>query len=119
MKKSFFFLPLLLFLAGCPGKGREGAESGERRAIYVDGNRVCFTIDKYDVLNRYILSTNGREDKKLLVGDFKHLTYPSTCFTVNLEKGVVYGASYTLNGKNHYYTFIITNDGKVLDLGKS
>lgn len=119
MKKSFFFLPLLLFLAGCPGKGREGAESGERQAIYVDGNRVCFTIDKNDVLNRYILSTNGREDKKLLVGDFKHLIYPSTCFTVNLEIGVVYGTSYTLNGKNHYYTFIITNDGKVLDLGKS
>jgi hypothetical protein len=71
------------------------------------------------VLNRYILSTNGREGKKLLVGDFKHLTYPSTCFTVNLEKGVVYGASYTLNGKNHYYTFIITHDGTVLDLGKS
>jgi hypothetical protein len=32
---------------------------------------------------------------------------------------VVYGASYTLNGKNHYYTFIITHDGTVLDLGKS
>lgn len=45
MKKSLFFLPLLLFLAGCPGKA-EGAESGERRAIHVDGNRVCFTIDK-------------------------------------------------------------------------
>ncbi|MGE9805274.1 lipoprotein, partial [Escherichia coli] len=29
MKKSIFFLPILLFLAGCPGKGREGAESGE------------------------------------------------------------------------------------------
>ncbi len=99
MKKSIFFLPILLFLAGCPGKGREGAESGERRAIYVDGSRVCFTIDKNDVLTRYILSTNGREYKKLLVGDFKYLTYPSTCFTVNLEKGLVYGASYTLNGK--------------------
>lgn len=119
MKKSITFLPLLLFLAGCPGKDREGAESGERRAIYVDNNRVCFTTDKNDVLNRYILSTNSIENKKLLVGDFKHLTYPSTCFTVNLEKGLVYGASYTLNGKNHYYTFIITNDGKVLDLGKS
>ncbi len=92
MKKSIFFLPILLFLAGCPGKGREGAESGERRAIYVDGSRVCFTIDKNDVLTRYILSTNGREYKKLLVGDFKYLTYPSTCFTVNLEKGLVYGA---------------------------
>lgn len=119
MKKWIFFLPLLLLLAGCPGKGREGAESGERRAIYVDGNHVCFTIDKNDVLNRYILSTNGREYKKLIVGDFKHLIYPNTCFTVTLEKGVVYGASYTLNAKNHYYTFIITNDGKVLDLGKS
>ncbi|HDT4259075.1 TPA: lipoprotein, partial [Citrobacter freundii] len=25
MKKSIFFLPILLFLTGCPGKGREGA----------------------------------------------------------------------------------------------
>jgi hypothetical protein len=117
MNKSFFFIPILFLLTGCPGKGREGAESGMRQAIYIDGNRVCFTVNKNDVLSHYGLSTNGKEYKILLDGDFKQLTYPDTCFSVTFSKGVVYGTSYTLNGNNYYYTFIIDNDGIIRDLG--
>ncbi|MEN0579733.1 putative T6SS immunity periplasmic lipoprotein [Phytobacter palmae] len=116
MIKYFFVLPIVILLTGCPGKGREGAETGERQSIYIDNGRVCFTVNKKDILSRYVLSTNGSNYKELLVGDGVRLSYPDSCFSVSLEKGIIYGVSYTLNEKNYYYTFILDNDGNVLDL---
>lgn len=116
--KYISFLLLTLLLTGCPGKGKEGAESGERQSIYVDGSRVCFTVNKIDTLSRYILSSNGETYAELLKGDFLALSYPDTCFAVSLNKGTVYGASYTVNNINYYYTFIIDNSGNILDLGR-
>jgi hypothetical protein len=108
----------ILFLAGCPGKGKEGAASGLRQSLYINDGLVCFTVDKKDVLSRYVLASNGKDHTELLKGDFMALSYPATCFNVNLTKGTVYGASYTLNNKNFYYTFIIDNQGNILDLGR-
>ncbi|MDY0973060.1 putative T6SS immunity periplasmic lipoprotein [Siccibacter turicensis] len=110
---------LLIMLTGCPGKGREGAESGSRRAVYIDNSRLCFSVDKNEVLSRYVLSTNAQQYNELLSGDFAHLIYPETCFTVTLEAGISYGTSYTINGKHYYYTFIIDKAGNVLDLGRN
>jgi len=115
MKKIVMFVMLLL-LTGCPRRGYEGEELGVKRAIYIDGNRVCFTVNKNDVLSRYGLSINGKYHKRILVDDFVHLTYPDTCFKVNLEKGVLYAASYTLNDENYKYAFIIDKEGTVIDL---
>ena len=115
------YISLLLsaiFLTGCPGKGKEGAASGERQSIYVYDGLVCFTVDKKDILRRYVLASNGKDYSELLNGDFLALSYPNTCFNVNLTKGTVYGAHYTLNKKNFYYTFIIDNQGNILDLGR-
>ncbi len=116
MVKYFFVLPIVMLLTGCPGKGREGAETGERQSIYIDNGRVCFTVNPKDILSRYVLSTDGSDYKELLVGDGVHLSYPDSCFSVNLDKGIVYGVSYTLNEKNYYYTFILDSNGKALDL---
>ncbi|MFY7342142.1 lipoprotein [Enterobacter cloacae complex sp. IR5422] len=89
-----------------------------RGITYVYDGLVCFTVDKKDILSRYVLASNGKDYSELLKGDFLALSYPNTCFNVNLTKGTVYGAHYTLNKKNFYYTFIIDNQGNILDLGR-
>ena len=113
MKK--LLIPFILILAGCPGGERLG--SGEWKSIYIDGDNVCFTVKKEEVLTRYSLATNGKDYKRLIVDEHVSLSYPNTCFTVHLEKGIMYAASYALNNKNYTYSFIIDNDGRVLDLG--
>lgn len=115
--KKLLILPLIFLLTGCPGKGKEGAQYGERKAIHIDGNRVCFTLDKNDVLESYSLAPNSNVFNELLRSYSSHLYYPDTCFTVNLEKAVVYGVDFKLNQKNYYYTFIIDNDGQAIDTG--
>lgn len=115
--RKLLLIPLIFLLTGCPGKGREGAQYGTRRAIHIEGNRVCFTLDKSDVLESYSLSLNSNPFKEILNGHSTVLYYPETCFPVNLEKAMIYGVSYRLNQQRYYYTFILDNDGQVLDLG--
>jgi len=116
MKKIIWLMSVVL-ITGCPRRGYEGEEYGIRRAIHIDGNRVCFTLDKNDVLESYSLSPNNNVFNELLLSYSSHLYYPDTCFTVNLEKAVVYGVDFKLNQKDYYYTFIIDNDGQALDIG--
>lgn len=115
--KKILMIPLIVLLVGCPGKGKEGAQYGERRAVYIKGNRVCFTLDKSEVLEDYSLAPNHNAFNILLNNNSSHLHYPDTCFNVNLEKAIVYGVDYTVNQKMYYYTFIIDNHGQVIDLG--
>lgn len=115
--KKLLIIPLVILLTGCPGKGKEGAQYGERKAIHIEGNRICFTLDKHEVLESYNLSPNQDANNKLLRNYYAQLIYPDTCFHVNLEKAVVYGTRYTINQKKYYYTFIIDNHGQVIDLG--
>jgi len=115
--KKLLITSLVVLLTGCPGKGKEGAQYGERKAIHSEGNRVCFTLDKNDVLESYSLSPNHDVIDKLLRNYSAQLIYPDTCFHVNLEQAVVYGTRYTVNQKMYYYTFIIDNHGQVIDLG--
>lgn len=115
--KKVLLIPLIALLIGCPGKGKEGAQYGQRKAIHVNGNRVCFTMDKNDVLESYSLAPNRNVFDELLRSYASHLYYPDTCFTVNLERAVVYGVDYKINQKHYYYTFIIDNDGQALDIG--
>lgn len=117
--KTLFIIPLIVLLTGCPGKGKEGAQYGERRAIYIEGDRICFTLDKKDVLESYSLVTSRNVSYELINNYSSKLRYPDTCFTVNLEKAVVYGVDYIINQKIYYYSFIIDNDGQILDLGGS
>ncbi|WP_159339170.1 MULTISPECIES: putative T6SS immunity periplasmic lipoprotein [Leclercia] len=117
--KNLLLIALILILTGCPGKGKEGAQYGERRAIHIESNRVCFTLNENDVLDSYSLSPNHDAFNKLLRNYSTHLKYPDTCFNVNFEKAVVYGTRYTLNQKMYYYTFLIDKDGQIIDLGDS
>jgi hypothetical protein len=116
MKKLILLIPIVVLLSGCPGK--DGLMMGEQRSIYVDGDRVCFSVSKQDVLTRYLLATNGKDYKVLLSADSVHLSYPDSCVTAHLEQGVRYAATYALNGKNYVDTFIIDKENTVIGLGK-
>ncbi|MDX6020143.1 hypothetical protein SIL08_07635 [Scandinavium sp. V105_16] len=62
MNKPLLLLPIIFLLCGCAG--REGAESGERRSVFIEGDNICFTINKAEILSRYILSSNDNDNKK-------------------------------------------------------
>lgn len=115
MKKRVF-LPIVLTLTGCPGGERLGA--GEWKPIYIYGENVCFTVKREEVLTRYSLAINNKNYKVITGGEGVSLTYPKTCFTVQLSKGVAYSATYALSNKNYTYSFIIDNEGNVLGLGR-
>ncbi|XZV66125.1 hypothetical protein M1D79_11050 [Enterobacter sp. SA24] len=85
-----------------------------QRSIFLNGDHICFSLDKQAVLTRYILTTNGAYYKELLHGNAVRLSYPDTCFIVHLEKGVTYNAAFALDGENYYYTFIIDNENNIL-----
>lgn len=115
MKRLIVLISLCPLLSGCVG---ESVGVGEWRSLYIHGNRVCFTVDKSDVLTRYALtSTQGGEYKELAVTDHTALSYPDTCINIELTPGYIYQASYTMNGSNFQYSFFIDNDGKLTELG--
>lgn len=114
MKKRVL-LPTVLALTGCPGGEQLGA--GEWRPIYIQGENVCFTVRKEEILTRYSLAINNKNYKVLIGEEGVKLTYPKTCFIVQFDRGVVYSATYALSNKNYTYSFIIDNEGNLLDLG--
>lgn len=116
MKKPLLLIPFLLALAGCPGK--DGGKMSEWKPIYIEGDRICFSVNKDDLLTRYKIFTNGKAYEDILTNANVNFYYPQTCFNITFKKGVMYGASYTLNFKNYYYTFIIDNENKIIGLGR-
>jgi len=115
--KKFILIISVILLTGCPRRGYEGEQYGLWRAIHIDGNRVCFTLAKNDVLESYRIGPNRNVFDKLLSNYSTELYYPDTCFMVNLEKAVIYSARYKINKKWYNYSFIIDNDGQAIDLG--
>lgn len=112
--KRLILISLCAVLSGCVG---ENLGAGEWRSIYIDGPRVCFTVNKNDVLTRYVLSSTQDDGyKELAVADNKTLTYPDTCLNVDMKRGYVYQASYTLNKINYQYSFFIDNTGQLTEL---
>lgn len=107
MSKLLLVIPVMILLTGCPG--RHGIKS-DFQSVYIDGQRVCFTIDNQKVLTRYAVKRNNPNYEFVLDGDDVQLSYPDSCFTTSLEKGEVYNVDYTVDGKNYYYKFIIDNE---------
>ncbi|EHS7647100.1 hypothetical protein KWH26_003710 [Salmonella enterica] len=113
MKRLWLIIPAVVMLSGCPGKGN----IVEKRGISVDSERVCFSVDKHDVLTTYYLSSNEGGEKEIMASDTRKpisLSYPATCFNIALKKGFQYGAYYTLNNKPFRYDFFIDNNGNVV-----
>lgn len=112
MKRMAILIPLCLLLVCCPGGSREGKELGEWKPISISANNVCFSVNSKDVLSRYTLTAHENGYQQLLLGDFVHLSYPKTCFNLKLKSGNAYAASYTLNSKVYYYTFVVDKSGE-------
>lgn len=115
--KFIAIVPFILALTGCPGGSHEGAELGASRWISVDKDRVCFSLDRHDLLSRYYLESNEQNQTVILASPARKpvsLAYPNSCFTVNLATGFQYGALYTLNGQRYHYEFLIDNNGNVV-----
>lgn len=115
MKKLIPFTFVIL-LAGCVGKNNEGPQYAKMGSVYIDTNRVCFSVNKKQVLSNYEFSAIGKMPKVLLSGRSTHLSYPESCFVISLERGVIYRANYTLDKENYYDTFIIDSSGHVIYL---
>ncbi|WP_336209755.1 putative T6SS immunity periplasmic lipoprotein [Enterobacter sp. P82] len=108
MKKLLIF-PIAFLLSGCPGGG---VPIAEHRSVFIQGDTICFTVNKTDVLERYSIYYWPKKKYTVIKSDNNiSLSYPNTCFNVNLKNGYKYNISYSLNGKSYSYQFFIDNDG--------
>lgn len=114
--KAIIFLMSSFLISGCVNEVGKGQQYGKMGSVFIDGNNVCFSVDKKEVLENYEFTAVGKVHKKLLSGRSIHLSYPKACFMAPLEKGVIYRASYMLDKKNFYDVFIISRDGRVVRL---
>ncbi|MDA8480955.1 hypothetical protein NNO04_19930 [Citrobacter sp. Awk 4] len=117
MLKKLVIIPAMLILAGCPSSNHEGAEIGLSRWINIDQERVCYSLDKNDVLTTYNLSSNEDNYKLIIASDTRRpvtLSYPDTCFNLKLNKGYQYSTLYKINGKQYHYEFFIDNNFNVV-----
>lgn len=106
-------IALIALLSGCVSKDPQHGRMG---GIFIDGNRICFSVNKKEILTNYEVSAIGKVYSVLLSGRSAHFIYPESCFMVPLENGVIYRANYTLDNKNYYNFFIKDNIGYVIYL---
>ena len=116
---SMLVIPLALMLTGCPGEG-DPLVYGNWKWIYVDRGRVCFSIDKKEVVSSYYIESNEGNKNMIILGsdrrDVVSLSYPDTCFNIKLKTGYQYGALYVLDGIKYRYEFFIDNNWNVVSL---
>ncbi|WP_414164330.1 putative T6SS immunity periplasmic lipoprotein [Superficieibacter sp. BNK-5] len=114
MKKIMLILPVAFMLAGCPGCPR----GPEPRATFINGERLCFSIDKKDVLNYYTISSSESSDyEKLRWEERLHRSYPDTCIKIKFKFGYTYYIRYGLNNESYEHDFFIDNNGNLTHLG--
>lgn len=107
--KKLFALSFILILTGCPGGGKQASI---HRSVFMQGNTICFTINKNDILERYsIYYWPNKKYTVLKAKDNISLSYPETCTNVKLPKGYNYNIAYSLNGISYSDSFFIDNDG--------
>lgn len=112
MKKKVLLLSLTLIIVGCPG---EKNNIPEQRSVMINDNHICFSTDKNDSLNGYVISsTQNGKYKEFAAAEFKNLSYPESCIEIALPAGYAYEVSYTLNERDYYYPFFKDNDGKIM-----
>lgn len=110
MRHFFTLLPCFAILTGCGA----GDRAAPWRSILVDKEKVCFSVNKDDVLSRYNISvTQDGKYKEYASEQTLSLSYPASCVKLALTPGYTYGVSYTLNNINYRYVFFIDNGWNV------
>lgn len=105
-------IPLCILLTGCPG----GHPVSHSRNTFINGEHLCFSIDKKDVLNYYTIdSSDGGEIKTVVSSEYSKLnsSYPDACMDVKWEKKHTYVIYYGLNGKQYVHEFSIDDKGNL------
>ncbi|EJP4075168.1 putative T6SS immunity periplasmic lipoprotein [Atlantibacter sp.] len=112
MKIIMFIVPLSFLLAGCPG----GNPAPHPRATFINGDHLCFSVDKEDVLNYYTVDTNeGGKIQTVVSSGINKLnsSYPDNCIDVKWKNNHTYVINYGLNSKKYVHEFFIDSNGKL------
>ncbi|WP_407439105.1 putative T6SS immunity periplasmic lipoprotein [Lelliottia sp.] len=111
--KKLVMIPLIFLLSGCPG----GMPAPENRYTYISNERLCFSVDKKDVLNYYRIESDQEKGYTTIKHDTNlKLSYPDDCINIKWKYGYSYAVSYGLNGKNYIHEFFINNNGQLREL---
>ena len=110
--KRLIIVPVIFLLSGCPG----GNPAPHPRATFINGDRLCFSIDKKDLLNYYTVdeSENGKIQTVVSSGYNKlNSSYPDNCIDVKWKSNHTYVVNYGLNDKKYVYEFFTDSNGKL------
>lgn len=111
--KRLVMIPLIFLLSGCPG----GMPAPEARYTYISNESLCFSVDKKDVLNYYLIESEQEKGYSTIkYGENLNLSYPDDCINIKWKYGYSYAVSYGLNGKNYIHEFFINNNGQLREL---
>lgn len=116
MKKALSLFPLCIVLAGCPG----GYPAPHTRATFINGDYLCFSVNKEDILDYYTIYSSEGMDINIVTsseGINMNVSYPDTCIDIKWKYGYSYAVSYGLNGKKYAHEFFIDNNGQLTNLG--
>ncbi|MBM3069830.1 putative T6SS immunity periplasmic lipoprotein [Lelliottia sp. RWM.1] len=116
MKKIFIILTLSILITGCPG----GSQAPKTRLTFINGNHICFSINKNDILNYYTIYSSEAHEINIVTGSgYEELkeSYPDTCLDIKWKDGYTYVIHYGLNGHKYVHQFDIDKNGKRINLG--
>jgi hypothetical protein len=110
---------ICFLLTGCPG-GADRMPYDNYGWISVNKEKVCFSLDKKEILSSYHLSSNENGKPVTLLDSGRdeghNLSYPNTCFQVDIKQGQQYTALYIINNIKYQYRFIVDNNWTVINL---
>ena len=110
--KRLAILSVIFLLSGCPG----GNPAPHPRATVINGEHLCFSVDKNDVLNYYTVDTSeGGKIRTVVSSGYNKLnySYPDNCIDVKWKNNHTYVINYGLNDKKYVHEFFIDNTGKL------
>lgn len=116
MNKAMIILACYL-LTGCPSGNKFPYD--KQGWIRVSKDRICYSINKNEVLSNYYLESNEDNTPHILLSSGRNatsLTYPDTCFSIKLKSGYQYEALYILDRNKYRYRFFIDNNWNVISL---
>ncbi|NIF60158.1 hypothetical protein F3J27_18970 [Enterobacter sp. Ap-916] len=110
MKKIASIFTVVIMLTGCPG----GKPAPQARYTYINDEKLCFSVDKNDVLNYYRIESIQETGYTVIKNDEGlYLKYPDNCIDVKWKDGYSYVISYGLNDKRYIHRFFIDNNGQL------
>ncbi|ATF90986.1 Uncharacterised protein [Cedecea neteri] len=110
MRKIAATFTVVIMLTGCPG----GKPAPQVRYTYINDEKLCFSVDKKDVLNYYRIESIQETGCIVIKNDEGlHLKYPGDCINVKWKYGYSYAISYGLNDKRDIHRFFIDNNGQL------